>query len=255
MVCGTFNATLGLFARHKMLKIGHRGAPGNPRYGENTIRSFQKALWSGADAIEFDVRRTKDGKLVVIHDATLDRTTNGTERVSGMDYYAIRRFNAGFGQTVPLLTDVFTFFEKTRLLFFIELKEKALVGDVVMLAAKFGLEQRVFLIAFDKDDCDKDSSSSWEELSDASVVVPMGLLATRTKIHKLGGLRSFGDGALKYKAAAVCPHFSVITPWFVKAAHDRGLLVYTWTVKNKVVAAYAKMVGADGIISDFPELL
>ena len=80
--------------------FGHRGAPGYPRQGENTIASFKKALQCGANGVEFDVRRCADGQLVVIHDETIDRTTTGRGRVADLTYDELRQFDAGFGEPV-----------------------------------------------------------------------------------------------------------------------------------------------------------
>ncbi len=86
--------------------FGHRGAPGYPREAENTIGSFKKALQYGAHGVEFDVRRCADGRIVVIHDETIDRTTNGKGCVADLTYEQLRQFDAGFGERIPLLTDV-----------------------------------------------------------------------------------------------------------------------------------------------------
>src|SRR3989344_9284029 len=89
-----------------MLRIGHRGAPGNPRCGENTFTSFRKAIWSGADAIELDVRKSKDNKLVVIHDLWLERTTGKLDYVNNCSYEELKKLDAGFGDHIPLLGQV-----------------------------------------------------------------------------------------------------------------------------------------------------
>ena len=73
---------------------------------ENTIASFARALQLGATGLEFDVRRCGDGRLVVIHDETIDRTTNGHGRVDELSYEELRQFNAGSGEVIPLLVDV-----------------------------------------------------------------------------------------------------------------------------------------------------
>ena len=85
----------------KMRVFGHRGSPGFPRFGENTLTSFRKALDAGAAGIELDVRRCGDGTIVVIHDATIDRTTNGAGPVSGLSYAQLSRFDAGHGDPFP----------------------------------------------------------------------------------------------------------------------------------------------------------
>src|SRR5262245_46474190 len=76
-----------------MIIFGHRGAPGYPRRGENTHQSFRKAVGVGATGLEFDVRRCGDGRLVVIHDDTVDRTTNGRGLVRSLSYDELRQFD------------------------------------------------------------------------------------------------------------------------------------------------------------------
>src|ERR1700752_184488 len=105
-----------------MIIFGHRGAPGLPRVGENTPTSFRKAMRLGATGLEFDVRRCADGRIVVIHDETIDRTTNGKGRVADLPYDQLRRFDAGGGESIPLLTEVLDEFGRQCLLN-IELKD------------------------------------------------------------------------------------------------------------------------------------
>ena len=84
--------------------IGHRGAAAEEP--ENTLRSFRRALDSGAAAVELDVQLTKDGRLAVIHDATVDRTTNARGRVQDFTLAALQRLDAGLGEHVPGLEEV-----------------------------------------------------------------------------------------------------------------------------------------------------
>ena len=89
-----------------MVKImGHRGAPADEP--ENTLRSFDRALAVGVAAVELDVQLTKDGRLAVIHDETLDRTTNGKGRVKDFTLAELQRLDAGRGEPVPSLEEVF----------------------------------------------------------------------------------------------------------------------------------------------------
>ncbi len=99
--------------------IAHRGASAHAP--ENTLLSFEKAWRYGADMIELDVHETDDGHLVCIHDATIDRTTNGTGAVSSLTLSEIQKFDAGMGQQIPLLEDVIKF-SKGRIQVNIELK-------------------------------------------------------------------------------------------------------------------------------------
>src|SRR5215470_8207985 len=130
-----------------MIIFGHRGAPGYPRHGENTIASFTKALRCGAGGLEFDVRRCGDGRLVVIHDDTIDRTTSGKGRVENLSYEELRKFDAGFGEPVPLLTDVLEQFG-TRCLLNVELKDPGIATDVKKLILERRLERHVIISSF-----------------------------------------------------------------------------------------------------------
>ena len=85
--------------------MGHRGAPADEP--ENTLRSFRRALAVGVAAVELDVQLTKDGRLAVIHDETLDRTTNGRGPVQDFTLAELKRLDAGRGEPVPSLEEVF----------------------------------------------------------------------------------------------------------------------------------------------------
>src|SRR5437667_5115608 len=153
-----------------MIIFGHRGAPGYPRQGENTIASFRKALQCGATGLEFDVRRCGDGRLVVIHDDTIDRTTNGKGGVGHLSYEELRQFDAGFGEPIPLLTDVLDQFG-TRCLLNIELKDSGIASDVRNVVLERRLEGHVIVSAFE-----------WEELRPLVPEIPIALLSSKLEI-------------------------------------------------------------------------
>ena len=213
--------------------FGHRGAPGYPRQGENTAASFNKALSAGAAGLEFDVRRCGDGRIVVIHDDTLDRTTNGKGRVARMSYEEICKFDAGFGQPVPLLTDVLDEFG-ARCLLNIELKDAGLAADVKRLVLERRLEARVLVSAFE-----------WHELEPFVPAIPIALLAT-----KLPGLL---PAARRMEATAIHPRRDLAAATLVAAAHDANLRVHVWTVNDPAEAPRLRDLGVDGIFTDFPE--
>ena len=151
-----------------MLSIGHRGRPGKPRYGENTIFSFDMALRAGAKALKFDVRMTKDGQLIVIHDLDIARTTNGKGNVRAFTYEDLVQFNAGFGDRIPLLSEVLERYS-VGVLLNIEIKESGIekkVLDSIQSCVKLHpFAQKVMVSAFDSDDNDPDADSSWDQLA------------------------------------------------------------------------------------------
>jgi glycerophosphoryl diester phosphodiesterase len=102
------------------VRIAHRGA--SAQYPENTLLAFERAIAQGVDMIELDVRLTRDGELMVIHDATLDRTTNGTGLVRGQSIAHIRSLDAGLGQRVPLLAEVIDLVADTLVRLCVEIK-------------------------------------------------------------------------------------------------------------------------------------
>lgn len=236
-----------------MLKIGHRGAPGYPRVAENTLGSFRRAIWKGANALEFDVRRTKDGKLVVVHDLSVQRTTNGFGNVCDMTYEQLHELDAGLGERVPLLEDVLKLFG-TEVLLNIEIKERGVEREILRLVEFYKLNNRVLISAFDSDDNDKDSNSSWKQLEFFFERIPIALLATEPKLYRIG-LGQYIKEAARMKAFAIHPDLDAVCASMVILAHDEGLLVNAWTANSSSTIKRLQEMGIDGIFSDFPERL
>jgi glycerophosphoryl diester phosphodiesterase len=213
--------------------FGHRGAPGYPRQGENTIASFKKALQSGATGLEFDVRRCGDGQIVVIHDDTIDRTTNGQGPVASLSYDQLKQFDAGFGEPIPLLSDVLDKFGAQCLLN-VEIKDPGIAEDVKNLVLERRLEGHVIVSAFE-----------WNELESLSPVIPIGLLTTRLK-DLIPAARGLG-------ARAIHPRRDIVSRTLISAAHEAKLQVHVWTVNEPAEISRFRELGIDGIFTDFPE--
>jgi glycerophosphoryl diester phosphodiesterase len=213
--------------------FGHRGAPGYPRFGENTIASFNKALRSGATGLEFDVRRCGDGRIVVIHDDTIDRTTNGRGRVAALSYEQLIKFDAGDGESIPLLSDVLDQFG-SRCLLNIELKDAGIAADVKKLVLERRLEARVIVSAFE-----------WTELPPLVPEIPIALLASKVD--------SLLTAAQELGAAAIHPRKEIVTAPLIAAARQAGLRVHVWTVNEPHEMSRLRQLGVDGIFTDFPE--
>jgi glycerophosphoryl diester phosphodiesterase len=128
--------------------IGHRGASGHAP--ENTILSFRRALEFGAQMIELDIHETLDGRLVCIHDATLDRTTNGSGEVNGFTYEELLDFDAGEGEQIPLLEDVLKF-ASGNLQVNIELKVLEVEKQVLDIVERYEMFQDVIISSFSHD--------------------------------------------------------------------------------------------------------
>jgi glycerophosphoryl diester phosphodiesterase len=128
-----------------MIIIGHRGAAALEP--ENTLLSIKRAMDIGVDAVEIDVHLSKDKDLVVIHDATVDRTTNGKGPVSSYTVQEIKRLDAGKGETIPTLQEVIDLIDK-RVLLIIELKEEGTERSVVDLVVRNNLFDKACVISF-----------------------------------------------------------------------------------------------------------
>jgi glycerophosphoryl diester phosphodiesterase len=125
---------------------GHRGA--RALFPENTLGGFRLARELGCHAVEMDVRITADGELVVIHDASIDRTTNGSGPVDGYTLKELQTFDAGRGERIPTLREVLVLLKDSELRIQIELKAPGTETAVPDLARKWGLEQRVTFTSF-----------------------------------------------------------------------------------------------------------
>jgi glycerophosphoryl diester phosphodiesterase len=208
--------------------FGHRGAPGYPRRGENTRASFKKALFCGVAGIEFDVRRCGDGRLVVIHDDTIDRTTKGRGRVRDFSSEDLRQFE------IPLLTDVLDEFGPQCLLN-IEMKDPGIASDVKRSVLDRRLEQQVIVSSFE-----------WEELPTLVPEIPIALLSSNLK-NLISHASALGAGAIH-------PRRDIVTEALITQAHEAKLRVHAWTVNDPAEMLRLNALGIDGIFTDFPEL-
>jgi len=219
-----------------MLKIGHRGT--RAYEPENTLRSFKKALELGVDAVELDVRRTKDDKIIVIHDAEVDRTTNGKGLVSELTLEKIKELVTEKGEKIPTFEEALDFLDK-KVKILIELKETGLEEKVLSSVHEKGLEKNVIIVSFLEEALRK-----VRELNDE---VETGLIYVR---H-----RNPIKAALELKANYLLPLYRFTHTADVQKAHENGLKVIVWTInKQEEVSEYLEK-GVDGIASDRPDIL
>jgi glycerophosphoryl diester phosphodiesterase len=225
-----------------MLKIGHRGAKAH--VAENTPESFQRALDLGAEGIELDVHACATGELVVIHDFTVDRTTNGKGEVSKLALTELKKLKIEDQYRIPTLQEVMNLVGKQ---FFVNIEMKGrhtakpLSEFLKRLVKEEGYTYNSFIV----------SSFQKEELqimSDINPDVQIGVL-TQASITEAW------EWAEEFKAKAIHPHFTLLTDSNVQKAQRAGFKIYTWTVNEPDDIARVKAMGVDGIISDYPERL
>jgi glycerophosphoryl diester phosphodiesterase len=219
-----------------MLRIGHRGA--RAYAPENTIASFRKALEIGVDAVELDVRKTKDDQLVVIHDADVKRTTDGAGLVGDLTLKEIKGFSAEGGEKIPTLGEALDFLDK-KVKVFIELKEVGVEGQVLSMVHGKGVEKNVVIVSFLED--------ALRKVRELDEDVETGLIYAK---HK-NPLKA----ALELKANYLVAFYRFVHTANVEKAHENGLKVVVWTINTPAEAEQYAMKGVDGITSDKPDIL
>jgi glycerophosphoryl diester phosphodiesterase len=219
-----------------MLKIGHRGAKAHEP--ENTLRSFQAAMSLGVDAVELDVRKTKDNKLVVMHNADVNKTTNGEGSVNELTLEQIKKLTTDKGEKIPTFAEALDFIdEQVKIL--VELKETGYEKQVLDLIKKKGLLKNVIIISFHED--------TLQKIREIDADVEIGLIYVRHKNPI--------QAALDMKAQYLLPLYRFIHSANVKKAHENDLKVIVWTINNKEEVAEYNKKGVDGIASDKPDIL
>ncbi|OEU84363.1 MAG: hypothetical protein BA865_11130 [Desulfobacterales bacterium S5133MH4] len=219
-----------------MIIMGHRGAAALEP--ENTLLSIARAMEIGVDAVEIDVHLSKDKEIVVIHDSTVDRTTNGTGPVSTYTLREMKRLDAGKGETIPTLQEVIDLIDnKVRLV--IELKQEGTEGTVVELIKKNNLAHNVYVISF------------WHNL-----VKTVKEMHSRIKTGVLlVGCPVDACIATQASADALVMKYTFVNRRFVETAHKQGLKVLIWNIDDtELLKPYADM-GVDGIGSNDPRVL
>ncbi|MBF4514955.1 glycerophosphodiester phosphodiesterase [Flavobacterium sp. ANB] len=225
-----------------MLKIAHRGARGYEP--ENTLKSFQRALDLNADGIELDVHLSTDGHIIVIHDETIDRTTNGKGFVNTFSLSELKSFLIDEKYQIPTLNEVFDLVDK-KCLINVELKGLGTAGKVVTLIEEYithkNWNYENFIV----------SSFDWtslEEVHNLNSNIAIGVL-TEEDI----------DTALSFanliKARAINPDYILLNQENTKEMQEQGFLVFPWTVNTPEDIQKIKSYNVDGIISDFPDKL
>jgi glycerophosphoryl diester phosphodiesterase len=217
--------------------IGHRGAAGLEP--ENTLRSYRKAVELGVDAIECDVRVTKDGRLVLLHDATVDRTTNGTGSVSDLTFEQVRALDAGGGERVPTLRELLEL-AAGRVELHIELKDPSAAESVLRQVGEAGLRDTAILTTF--------STDVLARVREADAAIRLEHIFSEPPADAVAR-------ALSVRAARVSGHFTHLTRAFVDEAHRGGLEVTAWPPNTPEDQRQAIALGVDLICTDRPDVL
>lgn len=246
----------------KTLIIAHRGASGVAP--ENTLAAVEQALALGVDGIEVDVRLTKDLVPVIIHDRTVDRTTNGSGRVSRFTFAEIRRLDAGSwynekyprrasaafrGLKVPRLEEVIDMTAATQSRLYLDVKYARwpveLASAVYGIVERKGCWDRVFF-----------TSADHLSLGVMKQVKPDGRTAPLFDWRWAAkGANHIISLAQQWQADEVSLHHAICTRRLIKLAHQQGLKVVVWSINQRRLMRQFIRSAVDAIITNFPEQL
>jgi glycerophosphoryl diester phosphodiesterase len=243
--------------RQPWILIGHRGASGEAP--ENTLAAFELALTEGADGIEFDTHLSCDGVPVVLHDARLERTTNGSGFVFEHTLASLRRLDAGSwfnrrwpsrarpgyaNERIPTLEETLDWVKRRRCRAFVEIKRgrkpypriEAKVLDAVRRTATGRLAA---IISFEL--------RTLARLRRLDSTIALGIDLTRPLLAILG--------ARRVGASTLLPHWAFASQRFIRRAHEHSLEVVVWGLDREPSARRLLAQGVDGIITNFPARL
>ena len=232
---------------HSCIRIAHRGASGSAP--ENTLAAFKKAIEIGVDAVELDLHGAADGEIVVIHDPSLDRTTNLRGNVNQAALETIKRADAGgwfasefVGEPVPTLAEALECISENAIAV-LEIKDATISGAVVEKISEMDALEKVVIISF--------HTSVLREVRALEPRIPTGWLigshscdASPPQLcQQLGQL---GSSLLNV-------NYQLITAEFAYEVRRRGIALWCWTVDDLARMRKMKTLGVQGITSNYPE--
>ncbi|WP_406859304.1 glycerophosphodiester phosphodiesterase family protein [Streptomyces sp. HUAS MG47] len=216
------------------LTIGHRGVMGVEP--ENTLRSFVRAEHAGMDVIELDLHLSKDGALVVMHDAEVDRTTDGTGLIAEQTLAELRGLDAGHGERIPVFEEVL---DAVRSPLQAEIKDEAAARALADVMHRRDLVGRVEVSSF--------HDAALAEIKDLVPGVRTALIASRWGADIVDRAKAVGAESL----ALNIRRLSLET---VEHAHGEGVKVIGWVVNTQDHLRLVRALELDGAATDYPEI-
>lgn len=246
------------------LVIAHQGGDG--LWPGNTMFAFQKAAELGVDVLEMDLHIAKDGTLILMHDETVDRTTNGSGEIESMTLEELKQLDAGYnwssddgatfpfrgqGVTIPTLEEVFTTFPDMRMTIEIKKTNISMAKPFCETIRKHNMQDKVLIASF-HDERLVEFRSECPEVATSSAKNETTIFVLLTKPF-LGSFYSpiFFSLQVPEESSGI----TVMTPSFVNAAHERNLAVEPWTINDAETMKKFIKWGVDGIITDRPDIM
>ncbi|MED3728950.1 glycerophosphodiester phosphodiesterase [Priestia filamentosa] len=236
----------------KVDNVAHRGA--SAYAPENTIAAFDKAVEMKADYIEIDVQRSKDGKLVLIHDTTVDRTTDGSGKVGNLTFKELRDLDAGSwkgeqfaGAQIPTFDEILDRYHG-KIGILIELKAPELYPGIEENVTKELKERNLDKPQNEKIIVQSFNHKSMKKMNELLPKVPIGVLTSSSADTTEQALQEFSTYADYFN-----PSYGIVTEDLVNQVHSLGMKIGSWTVRSQEAAAFLLDVGVDAIITDYPD--
>ena len=231
-----------------VLNIAHRGA--SAYRPENTMEAFAEAITLRADMIEMDVRKTLDGHLVLLHDETVDRTTNGTGSISELTLKQVKALDAGMGSRIPLLEEVFSHFLRDEVILNLEIKCPSMEAEVVEMVHRLFRGDGVLISSF--------LPPVLRKVREIDGGMKIGLLVGRTRpispvvwMRELFPLSTFRE----LGADALHQHVLLTHPYLVWRCQKEFIPLYVWVVDEESKMRRLIRRGVDGIFTKRPDVL
>ena len=238
--------------RKQVENVAHRGATGYAP--ENTIAAFDLAVDMKADYIEIDVQRSKDGKLVLIHDTTVDRTTDGTGKVGDLTFEQLRSLDAGswkgeqfVGEPIPTFEEILDRYHG-KIGILIELKAPELYPGIEEQVAEVLKERNLDKPQNEKIIIQSFNFESVKRVDQLLPQVPVGVLTSNRADTTFEALQEFSTYADWFN-----PSYGIVTEELVNQVHSQGMQIGSWTVRSQEAADFLFEMGVDAIISDYPD--
>ncbi|MCM3722946.1 glycerophosphodiester phosphodiesterase [Solibacillus isronensis] len=238
--------------RKQVSNVAHRGATAYAP--ENTIAAFDLAVDMKADYIEIDVQRSKDGELVLIHDTTVDRTTDGTGKVGDLTFKQLRSLDAGSwkgeqftGEPIPTFEEVLDLY-RGKVGILIELKAPELYPGIEEQVAAALIERNLDKPQNEKIIIQSFNFESIKKMDQLLPQVPIGVLTSNRADTTLEALQEFSTYSDWFN-----PSYGIVTEELVNQVHSLGMQIGSWTVRSQEAADFLFEMGVDAIISDYPD--
>jgi glycerophosphoryl diester phosphodiesterase len=240
------------WGKYSVFVTAHRGFSG--KAPENTLAAFRAAIDAGCDMIELDVHLSRDNQVVVIHDDTLERTTNGRENVADQTHAELMRLDAGSwfdprfsGEKLPALAEVLSL-ARNRILVNIELKKgknfpytmEALADRTLREVEMADMSDQVLFSSFDP--------AAIDRIREKNPLLPVALITNKpwVKPEEAGGGKVY---------PTLNCRITVLNEGNIRLAHAGGIRIHAWTVNTQEEMKKAIALGVDGIITNHPDRL